>query len=88
MSVLLRTSTKIAIWRRGVLRALVAALAICPCAAMAQTEEGVTLPTTEVVGVSPVAGSGIDPDKIPANVPQPLGPDRMMSGPFIASATV
>jgi iron complex outermembrane receptor protein len=75
MSVLLRTSTKIAIWRLGALRALVAALAICPCAAMAQTAEGVTLPTTEVVGVSPVAGSGIDPDKIPANVPPPLGPE-------------
>src|SRR6516162_10047680 len=36
---------------------------------------GIQLPTTEVVGVSPVAGSGIDPDKIPANVPQPLGPE-------------
>src|SRR5262245_21647630 len=35
---------------------------------------GIVLPTIEVVGVSPVAGSGIDPDKIPANVPPPLGP--------------
>ena len=35
---------------------------------------GIQLPTTEVVGVSPLSGSGIDPDKIPANVPQPLGP--------------
>jgi iron complex outermembrane recepter protein len=36
---------------------------------------GIVLPTIEVVGVSPVAGSGIDPDKIPANVPPPLGPE-------------
>jgi iron complex outermembrane recepter protein len=27
-----------------------------------------TLPTVEVVGVSPVLGSGIDPDKVPANL--------------------
>jgi iron complex outermembrane receptor protein len=27
------------------------------------------------IGVAPAAGSGIDPDKIPANVPQPLGPE-------------
>ena len=30
--------------------------------------------TSDLVDVSPVAGSGIDRNKIPANVPQPLGP--------------
>ena len=35
---------------------------------------GIQLPTTEVVGVTPAPGSGVDIDKIPANVPQPLGP--------------
>jgi hypothetical protein len=30
--------------------------------------------TSDLVDVSPVAGSGIDRDKIPANVPQPMGP--------------
>jgi iron complex outermembrane recepter protein len=30
--------------------------------------------TPDLIDVSPVAGSGIERDKIPANVPQPLGP--------------
>src|SRR5437763_1089816 len=46
------------------------------CAAWAQTPPSAdagaaaitTLPTVEVIGVSPVLGSGIDPDKVPANL--------------------
>jgi iron complex outermembrane recepter protein len=57
--------------------ALVITVAICTVPSAGQAQDsggGIQLPTIEVVGVSPVAGSGIDPDKIPANVPQPLGP--------------
>jgi iron complex outermembrane receptor protein len=34
----------------------------------AETPAATTLPTTEVVGTSPLLGSGIDRDKVPANV--------------------
>jgi iron complex outermembrane recepter protein len=57
--------------------ALAMALAIWALPSDSREQEAggsIQLPTTEVVGVAPVAGSGIDPDKIPANVPQPLGP--------------
>jgi iron complex outermembrane recepter protein len=57
--------------------ALAMALAIWALPSDSREQEaggGIQLPTTEVVGVAPVAGSGIDPDKIPANVPQPIGP--------------
>ena len=48
-----------------------AAVMLMPVAALGQTTP-VALPTVEVVGTSPVAGSGIDRDKVPANV-QTLG---------------
>jgi iron complex outermembrane receptor protein len=75
----MRTGGRIAsISRRGRWRAaLGVTVAICglPSAGLGQDAgSGIQLPTTEVVGVSPLSGSGIDPDKIPANVPQPLGP--------------
>ena len=44
-----------------------AALVLAPYAAAAQNANPIVLPTVEVVGVSPVAGSGIDPDKIPSS---------------------
>jgi iron complex outermembrane recepter protein len=43
----------------------VAALVLAPYAAAAQNANPITLPTVEVVGISPVAGSGINPDKVP-----------------------
>jgi iron complex outermembrane receptor protein len=50
------------------------AVALWGAPSAGQDQAGIQLPTLEVIGVSPVAGSGIDPDKIPANVPPPLGP--------------
>src|SRR5271166_2168475 len=52
--------------RRAALRSamLVTACAVAPVGAEAQEQ----LPTVEVVGVSPVAGSEIDRDKVPAAV--------------------
>jgi len=44
-----------------------AALVLAPYAAAAQNANPIVLPTVEVVGVSPVSGSGIDPDKIPSS---------------------
>ena len=44
-----------------------AALVLAPYTAEAQNANPIVLPTVEVVGVSPVAGSGIDPDKIPSS---------------------
>ena len=75
----MRTGGRIAsISRRARWRAaLGVTVAICglPSAGLAQEAgAGIQLPTIDVVGVSPLSGSGIDPDKIPANVPQPLGP--------------
>jgi iron complex outermembrane recepter protein len=75
----MRTGGRIAsLSRRGRWRAaLGVTVAICglPSAGLAQEAgAGIQLPTIDVVGVSPLSGSGIDPDKIPANVPQPLGP--------------
>src|SRR5690348_5683753 len=53
--------------------AAIAALVLLPAAAFAQASAGdqapadVTLPTIEVIGVSPILGVGIDRDKVPAN---------------------
>jgi iron complex outermembrane receptor protein len=53
--------------------AAIAALVLLPAAAFAQASAGdqapadVTLPTIEVIGVSPILGTGIDRDKVPAN---------------------
>jgi iron complex outermembrane recepter protein len=42
-----------------------AALVLAPCTAAAQNANPIVLPTIEVVGISPVSGSGINPDKVP-----------------------
>jgi iron complex outermembrane recepter protein len=53
---------------------LLFALGVPSGVALAQTSSGppakvaTTLPTIEVIAVSPVLGSGIDPDKVPANL--------------------
>jgi iron complex outermembrane receptor protein len=51
-----------------VIRFGLAASALLPCIASAQTTGPVQLPTIEVVAVSPAAGSEIDRDKVPSNV--------------------
>src|SRR4051812_8680324 len=44
-----------------------AALLVSPAAATAQpAEPATTLPTTEVIGTSPLLGSGVDRDKVPS----------------------
>jgi iron complex outermembrane recepter protein len=58
------------------LKLCLAALALTPCATAAQNANPVVLPTVEVVGVSPVSGSGIDADKIPSST------STMRSGDF------
>jgi iron complex outermembrane recepter protein len=50
-----------------------------PAAASASTTSSITLPTVEVVGVSPLPGSGIDIDKVPANV-QTLSSQQLEPG--------
>ena len=47
--------------------AIIVASLFVPCAAVAQSANPIVLPTVEVVGVSPVSGSGIDADKIPSS---------------------
>ena len=55
--------------------AAAAILVLVPCSALAQSASPatappptVTLPQVEVIGTSPLLGSGIDPDKMPSNV--------------------
>jgi iron complex outermembrane receptor protein len=56
---------------------------------IAQTEPPPTLPTVEVIGASPLLGSGIDRDKVPANV-RTLGADdlRREGPPDLAGSLV
>lgn len=52
-------------------------------AALAQTPAGpeTTLPTVEVIGTSPLPGTGIDRDKVPSNVQSVPAPDAAKRGP-------
>ncbi len=69
---------------------VIVALLLLPAAAAAQTAAGgqnstatptLTLPTIEVVGTSPLAGIGIDRDKVPANVQTLPTPNTATQGP-------
>ena len=59
-------------WARSLgLLAVVTAMAPVAAAAQATSDAAApttTLPTTEVVGTTPLLGSGIDRDKVPANL--------------------
>jgi iron complex outermembrane recepter protein len=71
--------------RRGRIAALAAAL-LLPGAVAAQTGSDAaspvqTLPTVEVIGVSPLPGLGIDRDKVPSNARSLAAPDDAKQGP-------
>jgi iron complex outermembrane receptor protein len=51
----------------------------------AEAPATVTLPTTEVIGTSPLPGTGIDRDKVPANVQSLPSPDTAKQGPSALS---
>lgn len=58
-----------ALRRRAALTPIVAtALAVCSLEAFAQSVPVATLPTVEVIGITPVAGIGLPKEQIPANV--------------------
>ena len=60
-------------------------LALSSAPALAQTADqappSATLPTVEVIGTSPVPGTGIDRDKVPSNVQTLSAPDVAKQGP-------
>ena len=72
---------------RAVMLAAAAALALLPAAAAAQTLAGDQAAATskvlsiEVVGVTPLPGTGIDVDKVPSNVHILAAPDEATQGP-------
>ena len=59
--------------------------ALFPLGAAAQSAPGeapvTTLPTTEVIGTSPLPGTGIDRDKVPSNARSLPAPDTAKQGP-------
>lgn len=63
---------------------LAAAQTASPPAA-AETPATVTLPTTEVIGTSPLPGIGMDRDKVPANTQRLPPPDTAKQGPSALS---
>jgi iron complex outermembrane recepter protein len=74
---------------RRELLAIAAAIVLSPAAA-AQTSPprpnpeapaSVTLPTVEVIGTSPLSGTGIDRDKVPSNASSLAAPDTAKHGP-------
>ncbi|HJT05688.1 MAG TPA: Plug domain-containing protein, partial [Stellaceae bacterium] len=62
---------------RALLASVAAALAVAPSPGIAQTAQPPveTLPTVEVIGTTPLPGTGIDRDKVPAHVQSLTGAD-------------
>jgi iron complex outermembrane recepter protein len=71
---------------RAALIAMTAAALTLPAGAFAQTifaaeSSALTLPPVEVVGTTPLAGIGVERDKLPANIQTLPGPDIPQDGP-------
>src|SRR6266513_835585 len=77
---------------RGGRVATLAAAMLLPGAVAAQTAAtgsdaaSATLPTVEVIGVSPLPGLGIDRDKVPSNARSLAAPDDAKQGPATLGA--
>src|SRR6185312_4367867 len=67
---------------RALLASVAAALAVAPSPGIAQTAQPPveTLPTVEVIGTTPLPGTGIDRDKVPAHVQSLTGADLAREG--------
>lgn len=75
---------------RTALRSLAVWLALVPCVASGQTPSSgdrpnaaptLTLPAVDVVGTTPLAGVGLERDKVPANIQVLPQPDTAKNGP-------
>ena len=67
--------------RRQVVAVVTLALLSSTAAAQTPAPDTATLPTVEVIGTSPLPGTGIDRDKVPSNVQSVPAPDTAKRGP-------